>query len=161
MKRSRGIVGLLPLVLVFGSITTASAIILVTVLELLTLFAIVGLTFDTYADVRAVPDPPGEIAACDIVIEILDEHGQALDTRQARVPAGEIVSLQYRSRRGPGETDAIRATVKSRTVPQRPPPPGPCPILASLQVIDASSGKTEAMMMPAVQRVVREVIPAP
>jgi hypothetical protein len=72
-----------------------------------------------------------------------------------------MLSLQYRSRAGPGETDAIRARVKSRTVPRRPLPPGPCPILGSLQVIDASSGKTEAMMMPAGQRVVHEVIPVP
>jgi hypothetical protein len=59
---------------------------------------------------------------------------------------------------GPGETDVIRATVKSRTVP--PLPPGPCPVLARLQVVDASSGKTEALMLPGMQRVVREVIPA-
>jgi hypothetical protein len=72
-----------------------------------------------------------------------------------------MVTLQYRSRSGPGSTDAIRATVRSRTVPRRSLPPGPCPILASLQVVDESTGKTEAMMMPVQQRTVREVIPAP
>ncbi len=161
MKRSRGIVGLLTLGFVCGSVATAAAVVFITVLELLTLFSIVGLTFNTFADIRAVPEPPGETAACDIVIEILDEQGRVLDTRNERVPAGEMLSLQYRSRGGPGETDAIRARVKSRTVPRRPLPPGPCPILGSLQVIDASSGKTEAMMMPAGQRVVHEVIPVP
>jgi hypothetical protein len=160
MQRSR-ILGSLPLALVLGGAVTASAVVLAVVLELLTLFAIVGLTFDTYAELRAVPDPPKEVAACDVVIEILDAQGLVLDTHRARVPAGETASLQFRSRSGPGETDAIRARVRSRTVPQRPRPPGPCPILASLQVVGSSTGKTEALMLPATQRVVREVSPVP
>jgi hypothetical protein len=151
----------LPLTVVLGSVAPAAAVILVIVLELLTLFSVVGLTFATHADVRAVAEPPADVESCDIVISILDEHGQVLDSVQARVPSGGMVTLQYRSRSGPGSTDAIRATVRSRTVFRRSLPPGPCPILASLQVVDESTGKTEAMMMPAQQRTVREVITAP
>lgn len=158
MKRSRGIGVLLTLGLVVGCVATASAVVLLVVIPMLSLFAAVGLSFTYYADVHVVP-VPDEAGVCNVVISILDEHGQALETREERIPAGEKVSLQHRSRAGPGETDVIRATVKSRTVP--PLPPGPCPVLASLQVVDASSGKTEALMLPAVQRVVREVIPAP
>ena len=162
MKRLRGPLMLaLPLAAVFGSVATASAVILLVVLDQLTLFAIVGLTFARYADVRAVADPPGDVTACDITISIHDERNQVLDTREARVPPGEVLTLQYRSRSGPGDTEAIRATIKSRTVPRLPIPPDPCPILASLQVVDGSTGRTEAMMMPAQQRTVREVISRP
>ena len=160
-RKDRSLMVALPLAVVVGSVVPAAAVILVTILETLTLFSIVGLTFATHADVRAVADPPPGVAACDIVISVLDDQGQILDSQQARVPSGEMLTLQYRSRSVPGGTDAIRATVKSRTVPRRPLPPGPCPILASLQVVDESTGKTEAMMIPAQQRIVREVIPAP
>jgi len=153
---------LLPLALVFGSVATVSAVILIVVLELLTLFSIVGLSFAVYADVRAVPMPPADVAACDVVISVLDERGDIRDTRQFfNVAPGEMVSLQYRSRAEPGGTEPIRATVRSRTVPRSPHPPGPCPILASLQVVDETSGRTEAMMMPAAQQVVRETTPKP
>jgi hypothetical protein len=162
MKRSRGfLVFVLPLVLVCGSAATVSAVILIVVLELLTLFAVVGLSFTFYADVRAVPTLADEASACDIVISVLDERGDILDTRQARVASGEMVSLRYQSRAERGSTEAIRATIRSRTVPRRPLPPGPCPILASMQVVDGATGRTEAMMMPAIQEVVRETIPTP
>jgi hypothetical protein len=151
----------LSLALIVGTAATASAVILIVVLALLTLFSVVGITFASHADVRAVPTPPADVAACDIVISILDERGETLDTRQARVASGEVVTLQYRSRAEPGATQAIRATIKSWTVPRRPLPPGPCPILASLQVVDDTTGRTEAMMMPAAEQVVRETIPAP
>jgi len=58
MNRSRGmLVLLLPLALVFGSVATVSAVILIVVVSLLTLFAVVGVSFTYYADVRAVPMP--------------------------------------------------------------------------------------------------------
>lgn len=151
----------LPLAVVLGGVAPAAAVILITIIELLTLFSIVGLTFTTYADVRAVADPAADVAVCDIVICVLDDQGQILDSVQARVSSGEMATLRYRSRSVLGGTDPVRATVKSRTVPRRPLPPEPCPILASLQVVDESTGKTEAMMMPVQQRIVREVIPAP
>ena len=162
MKRSRGLlVPVLPLAVVFGAAATASAVILIVVIELLTLFAIVGLSFASYADMRAVAMPSGDATACDIVINVLDERGGILDTVQAQVAAGEMITLRYRSRAEPGATEPIRATIRSRTVPRRPVPPDPCPILASLQVVDGTTGRTEAMMMPASQEVVREKIPAP
>src|SRR5262249_45156568 len=161
MRTARPLVWLSASALVLGSAAIASAVILITVLTMLTLFAIVGLTFETYADVHVVADPPDAAAACDIGIEILDEHGQVLDTRQARVPAGEMVALQYRSQASPGGTDPIRASVKSRTVTRHPVLPGPCPILASVQVVEAGSGKTVAVIMPVTQRILREVVPAP
>ena len=161
MKRSRGVLVLaLPLALVFGSVATASAVILLVVVELLTLFALVGLSFTLYADVRAVPTA-SDVAACDIVISVLDERGDTLDTRQARVAWGEGVTLRYQSRAERGSTEAIRATIRSRTAPRWPLRPGPCPILASMQVVDSTTGRTEAIMMPAAQEVVRETIPAP
>jgi hypothetical protein len=147
--------------LVLGSVAAASAVILITVVTFLTLFAVVGLTFVSYAEVRAVPMPSADVAACDVVISVLDERGDVLDTRQARVPSGEMVSLRYQSRAQPGSTDLIRATIRSRTVPPAPRPPGPCPILGSLQVVDGSTGRTEAMMMPVSQETVRETIAAP
>jgi hypothetical protein len=162
MRRSRGtLVFVLPLALILGSAATVSAVILLVVLELLTLFSIVGLSFASHADVRAVPTPPADVAACDVIISVLDEHGGVLDSRQARVASGEMLALQYRSRAEPGGTEPIRATVKSRTVPRHPHPPGPCPILASMQVVDELSGRTEAMIMPAAQQVLRETVPAP
>ena len=163
MNRSRGmLVPLLPLALVFSSVATVSAIILIVVVSLLTLFAVVGVSFTYYADVRAVPMPSADVGACDVVISVLDERGDILDTRQFfNVAPGEMVSLQYRSRAEPGGTEPIRATVRSRTVPRSPHPPGPCLILASLQVVDGTSGRTEAMMMPASQQVVRETTPGP
>jgi len=161
MKRPRGPLMLaLPLAAVFGSVAAAPAVILLVILELLTLFSIVGLTFTRYADVRAVADPPDDVTACDIAISILDAQGHILDTQRARVPPGELLTLRYRSRSGPGDTEAIRAVIKSRTVPRPPLKPDPCPVLASLQVVDESTGRTEAMMLPAEQRVVREVIAA-
>jgi hypothetical protein len=120
-----------------------------------------SLSLASYADVRAVPTPPADVAACDIVISILDERGETLVTRQTRVASGDVVTLQYRSRAEPGATQAIRAAIKSWTVPRRPLPPGSCPILASLQVVDGTTGRTEAMLMPAAEQVVRETIPAP
>jgi hypothetical protein len=162
MKPSRGLlVPVLPLAVVFGTAATASAVILIVVLELLTLFAVVGLNFVFYADVRAVPTPSADVAACDIVISVLDERGDPLDSVQARVASGEMTTLRYRSRAEPGATEPIRATIRSRTVPRSPLPPGPCPILASMQVVDGTAGRTEAMMMPASQEVVRQTIPAP
>jgi hypothetical protein len=162
MTRSRRtLVFVLPLGLILGSAATVSAVILLVVLELLTLFAIVGLSFTFHADIRAVPTPPADVAACDIVISVLDERGAVLDSRQARVASGEMLTLQYRSRAEPGGTEPIRATVKSRTVLGNPHPPGPCPILASMQVVDEISGRTEALMMPAAQEVVRERVPVP
>jgi hypothetical protein len=162
MKRSRVLlVPVLPFAAVFGTAATASAVILIVVIELLTLFALVGLSFTFYADVRAVPMPSADVAACDIVISVLDERGDIRDTVQARVASGEMVTLRYRSRAEPGSTEPIRATIRSRTVPRSPLPPGPCPILASMQVVDGTTGRTEAMMMPASQEVVREKIPAP
>jgi len=162
MKRSRGLlVPVLPLAVVFGTAATASAVILIVVLELLTLFSIVGLSFASYADVRAVAMPPGDAAACDIVINVLDERGGILDTVQGQVASGEMITLRYRSRAEPGATEPIRATIRSRTVPRRPVPPDPCPILSSLQVVDGTTGRTDAMMMPASQEVVRAKIPAP
>ena len=161
MKRSRGLlVPVLPLAVVFGTAATASAVILMVVLTLLTLFAIVGLSFASYADVRAVPTPSGDVAACDIVINVLDERGDILDTVQGRVAVGEMITLRYRSRAEPGSTEPIRATIRSRTVPRIPHPPDPCPILASMQVVDGT-GRTEAMMAPASQEAVREKIPTP
>lgn len=161
MRRSRSVlVFALPLALVFGTGTTVAAVILIVVLELLTLFAIVGLTFASYADVRAVPTPADGVAACDIVISVLDERGDTLDFQQARVASGQMLTLRYRSRAERGSTEAIRATIRSRTVPRSPLPPGPCPILASLQVVDGT-GRTEAMMMPAAQDIVRDKIPVP
>jgi hypothetical protein len=162
MNRAHGTLMLsLPLALVFGGVATASAVILLIVLKLLTLFAVVGLTFTSFADIRAVPTPPADVAACDLVITVLDERGEILDTRQARVASGEMVTLRYRSRAEAGGMEAIRATITSLTVPRRPLPPGPCPILASMQIVDATTGRTEAMMMPAGQQEVREAIPAP
>jgi hypothetical protein len=162
MTRSRGtLVFVLPLVLVLGSAATVSAVILLVVLDLLTLFAVVGLSFAFHADVRAVPTPPADVAACDVVISVLDEGGVVLDSREARVASGQTLALQYRSRAEPGGTEPIRATVRSRTVPRSPLPPGPCPILASMQVVDEISGRTEAMMMPAAQEPVRQRVPAP
>ena len=162
MKRSCGmLVSVLPLTLIFGTVATVSAVILIVVVELLTLFAVVGLSFTFYADVRAVPTPSADVVACDIVISVLDERGDILDTRQARVASGEMVTLRYRSRAEPGSTEVIRATIRSRTVPRLPLPPGPCPILASMQVVDGTTGRTEAMMMPAAQEDVRVRIPAP
>jgi len=162
MTRLRGLlVPVLPLAVVAGTAAIASAVILIVVLELLTLFAIVGLSFTSYADVRAVAMPSGDAAACDIVINVLDERGGILDTVQGQVASGETITLRYRSRAEPGSTEPIRATIRSRTVPRRPVPPDPCPILASLQVVDGSTGRMEAMMMPASQEVVREKIPAP
>jgi hypothetical protein len=161
MKRSPALlVPLLPLAVVFGTATTASAVILIVVLELLTLFAVVGLTFTSYADVRAVPRPSTDVEACDIMIGVLDERGDILDSVQARVASGEMLALRYRSRADPGATEPIRATIRSRTVSRSPLPPGPCPILASIQVVDGT-GRTEAMMMPASQDVVRREITAP
>ena len=160
MKRSRVLL-VLVLAAVFGTAATASAVILIVVIELLTLFALVGLSFTFYADVRAVPTPSADVAACDIVISVLDERGDIRDTVQARVASGEMVTLRYRSRAEPGSTEPIRATIRSRTVPRSPLPPGPCPILASMQVVNGTTGRTEAMMMPASQEVVREKIPAP
>jgi len=116
-------VPLLPLALVFGSVATVSAIILIVVVSLLTLFAVVGVSFTYYADVRAVPMPSADVGACDVVISVLDERGDILDTRQFfNVAPGEMVSLQYRSRAEPGGTEPIRATVRSRTVPRSPHP---------------------------------------
>lgn len=150
---------MLPLGVIVGGATAASAIILIPVLQLLTLFAIIGLTFTTYADVHVVADP-ADVAACDIVISILDDQGRVLDTVRARVDAGKAVTLRYRSVSGPGETEAIRATVRSWTVP-RTGPPGPCPILASMQIVDARSGQTLVTTLPIAQRTERELIPAP
>ena len=83
MNRSRGmLVPLLPLALVFSSVATVSAIILIVVVSLLTLFAVVGVSFTYYADVRAVPMPSADVGACDVVISVLDERGDILDTRQ-------------------------------------------------------------------------------
>src|SRR2546426_10646473 len=119
MKRSRAmLVSVLPLALVFGSVTTVPAVLLLVVVELLTLFALVGLSFTFYADVRAVPTPSADVAACDIVISVLDGRGDTLDTLQARVAPGEGVTLRYRSRAERGSTEAIRATIRSRTVPR-------------------------------------------
>jgi len=162
MKRSRALlVPVLPLAVVFGTAAAASAVILIVVLTLLTLFAVVGLSFASYADVRAVPTPSGDVAACDIVISVLDERGGTLDTVQGQVASGGMLTLRYRSRAEPGSTEPIRATVRSRTVPRGPHPPDPCPVLASMQVVNGTTGQTEAMMMPASQEVVREKIPAP
>ena len=162
MKRSRGwLMLVLALAIVFGTAATVAAIVLVVVLEFLTLFAIVGLSFTSYADVRAVPTPSADVAVCDIVISVLDERGDVLDTVQARVASGEMVTLRHRSRAEPGSTEPIRATIRSRTVPPGPRPPDPCPILASMQVVDGATGRTDAMMMPASQEVVRRKIPAP
>ena len=94
-KKDRALMLALPLAVVLGSVAPAAAVILLIVLELLTLFSVVGLTFATHADVRAVADPPADVESCDIVISILDEHGQILDSVQARVPSGEMVTLQY------------------------------------------------------------------
>ena len=92
-------------------------------MSLLTLFAVVGVSFTYYADVRAVPMPSADVGACDVVISVLDERGDILDTRQFfNVAPGEMVSLQYRSRAEPGGTEPIRATVRSRTVPRSPHP---------------------------------------
>jgi hypothetical protein len=162
VTRSRGrFVFVLSLALVLGSGATASAVILQVVVEMLTLFAMVGLSFAFHADVRAVPTPTADVAACDIVISVLDEGGVVLDTREARVPSGQALALQYRSRAERGGTESIRATVKSRTAPRPPLPPGPCPVLASMQVVDEISGRTEAIMMPAAQQLVRETVLAP
>ena len=162
MKRSpTWLAPLLPLAVVFGAAATASAVVLLIVLELLTLFAIVGLSFTSYADVRAVPTPPVDVPACDVVISVLDERGDIRDTVQVRVAPGEMAALRYRSRAEPGSTEPIRATIRSRTVPLGANPPDACPILASMQVVDGASGRTEAMMMPASQEVVRQRIPAP
>jgi uncharacterized protein (DUF58 family) len=161
MKRSRSIAWLLPLVLVVGNVTTASAVILLVVIQMLTLFSSVGLSFVYSVEVRAVADPPEDVAACDIVIDIRNEHGEIVDAQQDRVPAGKMLSLQYGSRRSPGETDIVRAVVKSKTVPRDPLPPGPCPILASMQLVNTSTGETEAVILPVVQRVTREVILVP
>ncbi len=90
MSRSHGTLMLsLPLALVFASVATASAVIFLIVLKLLTLFAVVGLSFTSFADIRAVPTPPADVAACDLVITVLDERGEILDTRQARPPRGK------------------------------------------------------------------------
>jgi hypothetical protein len=151
----------IPLALLFGGVSTVSAVILIVVLKLLTLFAIAGLSFTSFADVRVVPIPPPDVTACDLVITILDERGGILATQETRVASGEMVTLRYRSRAALGGTEAVRATVTSVTVPRRPLPPGPCPILASMQIIDETSGRTEAMMMPAAQQEVRETIRAP
>jgi hypothetical protein len=105
--------------------------------------------------------PSDDAAACDILISVLDERGGILDTVQGQVASGQMLTLRYRSRAEPGSTEPIRATIRSRTVPRRPLPPDPCPVLASLQVVDGTTGRTEAMMMPASQEVVREKIPAP
>ena len=162
MKRPAGIVvPVLPLAFVLGSAAAASAVILIMTLTTLTLFAVVGLTFISYAEVRAVPVPTADVPACDIVISILDERGNVLDSREARVPSGETISLRYQSRAERGTTEAIRATIRSRTARPVPLPPGPCPLLGSLQVVDGSTGRTEAMMMPASQEIVRETIPRP
>ena len=99
MTRLRGLlVPVLPLAVVAGTAAIASAVILIVVLELLTLFAIVGLSFTSYADVRAVAMPSGDAAACDIVINVLDERGGILDTVQGQVASGETITLRYRSR---------------------------------------------------------------
>lgn len=150
----------LPLALIASIAPMVSAVILLVVIQLLTLFPVVGLAFAFYADVHVVPKPADDVLACDVVISILDERGVALDTRAVQVATGEVFSLRYRSRAGPGASEPIRATIKSRTVPPSPLPPGPCPILASLQVVDGTTGRTEALIMPAVQEVVRETIPA-
>ena len=155
------LVFVLPLTLVLGSAATVSALILQVVIDMLTLFAIVGLSFTFRADIRAVPTPPADVAACDIVISVLDGGGVVLDTREARVPSGQAFTLQYRSRAARGGTEPIRATVKSRTASRPPLPPGPCPVLASMQVIDEISGRTEAMLMPAAQQLMRETVRAP
>jgi hypothetical protein len=161
MAHARGIVWALLPVLVLGSVTATSAVVLLVVIAMLTLFSAVGLSFVYYADVRAVAVPADESAACEIAIEILDEQGQMVDKRQARVAAGETLALQYRSRAARGETDTIRAVVKSWTVPPRPLPPGPCPVLASLQLVDARTGQTVGIMIPVSQRTSREVIEVP
>ena len=53
-------------------------IILIVVVSLLTLFAVVGVSFTYYADVRAVPMPSADVGACDVVISVLDERGDIL-----------------------------------------------------------------------------------
>ena len=156
MKRSPAwLVPVLPFALVFSTAATAAAVILLPVLTLLTLVAVVGLTFTSYVDVRAVAMPTGEVAACDVVISVLDERGGILDSVQARVASGQMVALRYRSRAEAGATEPIRATIRSQTVPPVPRPPEPCPILGSLQVVDGTTGRTEAWMMPASQETVR------
>lgn len=107
-----------------GLSTDVPAIILIVVVELLTLFAVVGLTFTSYAD-RAVPKRSEDGEACDIVMSVLDERGDILDSVQARAASGEMMALRYRGGAEAGATEAIRATIRSRTVPRSPPPTGP------------------------------------
>jgi hypothetical protein len=142
----------------------ASAVVLIVVISQLTLFAIVGVVFTTAAGdpvrqvtLHVVP-MPDDAAECDLELQVLDELGQALETKEARARAGEAVSHDYRGQGVRGQTERIRITVKSRTVPRRPPHPGPCPVLASVQVTNLQSGAVEAVLRPSEQRALREVI---
>jgi hypothetical protein len=144
------------LLALFGVPAAASAVILQLVLPLLTLFSIVGVTFTTFSGeplrqvtLHVVP-VPDRATECDLELHILDELGQVLDMRDVRARAGEAVSHDYRGR-GAGVPERIRAVVKSTNVPGSPGPPGPCPILASLQITSAQTGAIEAILLPAIQ----------
>lgn len=145
----------------------ASAIVLIVVLSMLTLFAIVGVVFTTAAGdpvrqvtLHVVP-MPDDASECDLELKILDELGQVLETRDARAHAGDVVSHDYRGQGGRGQTERIRIVVKSKTVPKQPPHPDPCPVLASVQITNLQSGAVEAVLLPSEQRRLREVIRSP
>jgi hypothetical protein len=150
-----------------GIPVAASAVVLIVVVSLLTLFAIVGVVFTTAAGdpvrqvtLHVVP-VPDEAAECDLQLQILDELGQVLEARDARGRTGEVVSHEYRGQGVRGQTERIRIAVKSQTVPRRLPHPGPCPVLASVQITNLQSGAVEAVLLPSEQRQLREVIRSP
>ena len=72
-------------------------------------------------------------------------------------------TLQSSEVSAPDETVATRAKKQERENGNGTGAPGAelNLILASLQVVDGTSGRTEAMMMPASQQVVRETTPGP
>ena len=103
-----------------GIPVAASAVILIVVVSLLTLFAIVGVVFTTAAGdpvrlvtLHVVP-VPDDAAECDLQLQILDELGQVLESRDARGRAGEAVSHEYRGQGARGQTERIRIAVSPR-----------------------------------------------
>ena len=118
----------------------------------------VGVTADQVARINVLapsinpPDPDRPERACLVTLRVFDAEGRLVaDSEGLEVPTGQARSFEFPVPPGTDGRAQLRAVVLSANPPEPDMPAGgPCPVVSTLEVYDAATGRTTILAAPAI-----------